>query len=337
MSKTHDRLFKRLTDGTRHAEPFVRADAARQLGLLRDPRAVAALAAMLDADPTYSKITPVYALGHIGNAKAARALRQCAADPRVFDMPGFYNHDIIRLAAVLALLWNDDDSGYEQIGDLMMEDHLEAYLHLGRAILELPDNPRNAPLRGKITREYLMRRHRQQNAAIQGRVTAAFALLGGAAARRFIVEQLTHVSRYVRAEATRALLTLKRSPANLKAVEAMLRRERTPFVKLKTAALLHEPGDRRAPRLVREHLDDDDAFVRATALDVLATLDEPALAELALPRLADEEPYVRLCAAEALASRGHDPEAAPLDDDDARVRLAAIRWTIQRQPTPALV
>ena len=333
---TDTQLFKRLTDGTRHAEPFVRAEAARQLGLLRDRRAVDALAAMLDADRTYSKITAVYALGYIGTAKAARALRQCAADPRVFDMPGFYNHDIIRLAAVLALLWNDDDSGYEQVGDLMMEDHLEAYVHLGQAILELPDNPRNAPLRGKITRDYLMRRHRQENAAIHGRVTAAMGLLGGTGSRRFIVEQLEHVSRYVRAEAARALLGLKRSRANVEAVEAMLRRERTPFVKLKSAALLHEPGGRRAPRLVRQHVESEDAFVRATALDVLATLHAPDLAELARQRLDDEDSYVRLCAVEALATLDGDATAAPLNDDDARVRLAAARWTLQREPTPAL-
>ena len=333
---TDTQLFKRLADATRHAEPFVRADAARQLGLLRDRRAVDALAAMLDADPAYSKIAAVYALGHIGTAKAARALRKCAADPRVFDMPGFYNHDMIRLAAVLALLWNDDDTGYDHIGDLMLEDQLEAYVHLAAAILELPDNPRNAPLRGKITRDYLMRRHRQENSAIHGRITAAMGVLGGAAARRFIVEQLQHVSRYVRAEAARALLRLKRSDANIKAVEAMLRRERTAFVKLKTTALLHAPGDRRAPRLVRQHIEGDDPFVRATALDVLATLHAPDLADLALARLADDDAYVRLCAVEALASLGADADAAPLDDDDPRVRLAATRWLLQRQPTPAL-
>ncbi|MEX0887736.1 MAG: HEAT repeat domain-containing protein [Phycisphaeraceae bacterium] len=335
MSRADEALWKRLLNGTRDGTPFVRADAARQLGVLCDARAADALAAMLEHDHHYSKITAVYALGYIGGRKAAGALRACASDPSVFDMPGFYNHDMIRLAAVLALLWNDDDSGLERIADLLGEDRLEAYVHLGQAILELPATATNAPLRDKVTRELLMDRFRQENAAIQGRVTGCMAYFPGAASRRFIVDQLSHMSRYVRAAAAQSLLRLKRSSANVEAVETLLKRDRTAFVQLKAAALLHEPGDPRAVRIVRRHIGDEDHFVRATALDALASLKEPVLEADAAARLGDEHPYVRLCAVEALAAMKRAPEArerkALLRDGDARVALAAARWAIEAQ------
>ena len=71
----------KLIAALRHPEPFTQRRAAYVLGLLRDPSAVAALAAVLagPADP-YVKGEAAHALGAIGGGRACAILQQVAQD-----------------------------------------------------------------------------------------------------------------------------------------------------------------------------------------------------------------------------------------------------------------
>jgi len=293
------KAWKLLLDGTRHADSFVRCDAARLLGDVGDRRAVPALTQVLKTDAHLTKITAVYALGSIGDRKAAPILRQIAADPGVFRFPGMHYHDMIRLAAAVALARWNDPSGVMAANDVLRLKGLPAMLELGQSILSAPKTAALKRLKAYIDLPFVLAfRGGKVSASRVFFVDQCLAFFPEAAARRHLIADLAHFSRYVRPVAAQSLLAQDRD--HIRLVAAQARKERTPFARIRFAQLLHEHGAGDATAVVRGGLRDRDAFVRATAVDAVAALKLKSLAPAVVGLLADEDFYVRICAAAAV-------------------------------------
>lgn len=323
MSRTA--AWKLLLAGLEHDEPLVRCDAARLLGELGDRRAVPALARLLTHDRHLTKITAVYALGALGDRRAAPVLRRIAVDPGVFRFPGMHYHDMIRLAAALALACWNDASGVAAVGDLLRLQRLPAMIELGPAILAAPRNAAMRRLRAYVSLPFVRLFHGPlPRASSHFFAVRCLAHLRLPEARRTLTADLGHYSRYVRAAAAAALLA--HGPAGLPAVARQAKRERTAFGRLRFAALLHAHGRGDATATVASGLRDDDAFIRATALDAAAELRLRVLAEPVLGLLADPDWHVRSRAAAALpilAPRRSEALTPLLADAEPRVAIAA--------------
>lgn len=299
MSRTTATAWKLLLAGTTHSDAIVRCDAARLLGELGDRRAVPALTRQLTVDRHLTKITAVYALGDLGSRTAAPILRRIAADPGVFRFPGMHYHDMIRLAAALQLARWGDDSGVRAVGDLLRLRLLPAMLELGPAILAAPRSAAVKRLRDYLTLPFLMSfREGRPSASNHFFVDRNLAYFREPAARKVLLADLAHFSRYVRVGAATALLA--QDTANLPAVTRQAKRERSAFGRVRFAALLHTHGGPDATPAVVRGLRDRDAFVRATALDVAAELKLKSLAPAVERALADADDHVRIRAAAAL-------------------------------------
>lgn len=325
--------WKLLLTGTAHPDSIVRCDAARLLGDLGDRRAVPALTRMLECDRHLSKITAVYALGAIGDRKAAPVLRRLAADPGVFRFPGMHYHDMIRLAAALELARWNDPSGVVAANDVLRLKGLPAMLELGPAILAAPRTAALKRLRDYLTLPFVLSFHEgRPSASNHFFVDRNLAFFREPAARKQLVADLAHFSRYVRPEAAAALLAQDASPASLRLVAKQAKREKTPFGRLRFAAILHGRGIGDATPAVTTGLRSKDAFVRATAIDTAAACKLTALAPAVSDRLADPDFYVRICAAaalETLARRSAAGELVPLlADPHPRVAIQAAKSII---------
>jgi HEAT repeat protein len=314
-----------LLSSVSHPEPLVRAEGARLLGELRDSRAVPGLIAMLKSDRWYSKITAIYALGDIRDKHSLPVLRDMAADPRVFDFPGMYNHDMIRIAAAMTLLKFNDNSGLQKISDVLRIKNLQAYLELAVPILSLPNNARNRPLKARVDRELLQRFARDFRGSAHVRIARALPFFKTPESRRMLVKYLGHFSRYVRAAAAEELGPQKHKGLLVK----LWRKERTPFTRIKLAQLLGRPEQ---IKVIAGYLHNPDFFVRATALDALAAVKGREWIEKIVPLLDDEHFYVRLCAVEALEklrckAAGQKIEQL-LKDENLRVRMQAAKYFV---------
>jgi len=323
MSRTA--AWKLLLAGLEHTDPLVRCDAARLLGGLGDRRAVPALIALLARDRHLTKITAVYALDAIKDPRAVPALRRLAADPGVFRFPGMHYHDMIRLAAAVALARQGDDSGVQAVNDLLRLQLLPAMLELGPAILAAPRTAAMRRLRAYVNLPFVQHFHGgRASASNRFFAVRCLAFLREPAARYLLSEDLAHFSRYVRPAAAAALLA--HGPASLSAVARQAKRERTAFGRLRFSAVLHAHGS-DATAAVARGLRDRDPFIRATALDTAVELQLRSLAAPATALLADADAYVRGRAAAAvpvLAARQAGALLAPLlADADPRTALEA--------------
>ncbi|MEK7415697.1 MAG: HEAT repeat domain-containing protein [Planctomycetota bacterium] len=322
--------WKVLLSGLTNSDSFVRCESSRLLGLLGDRRAVKPLTKLLTSERHTTKVTAVYALGQIGDRRAAPILRQIATDPGVFRFPGMHNHDMIRLAAALELAKWKDSSGLVAVNDLMRLRGMEAMLQLGPAILAAPRNAATKPLKAYVSLKFLLPYH-------HGRLTASnhfflaqcLAYFSEPAARKQLVEYLTHFSRYVRPEAAASLLMQDASDKNLRLVARHAKKERTPFGRIRFSAILQQHGIGDATAAIASGLRNKDAFVRATAIDAAAKLKLTSLAPTVTKLLADTDFYVRICAAEALESlapRSAAKALAPLlADSHPRVAVQAAK------------
>lgn len=317
-----------LFDGTRHPDPLVRCEAARLAGGLKDPGAVPYLVRMLQHDRWYSKITAVYALEAIGDRRGVRVLRETAKNPRVFDFPGMYNHDMIRIAAAKALAVRHDPSGIRNISDLLHIKNLEAFIHLGPAILRLPDTKQTRPLKECVNFKFLQRRSQDCPSGILARIVQALPFFKTRRSLCRIKENLRHFSPFVRAAASSSLLAYRDCPGHGRMLAGLLKNEKAPFTRLKLASLLYKRDSRPAClATIVGLLNNRDYFVRATAIDALAETGRPLLAEKVMPFLNDGHFYTRICAVETLVKlKDRTAERnvrALLHDPHPRVRLLA--------------
>lgn len=325
--------WKLLLAGTSHADSIVRCDAARLLGDLRDPRAVPALSRLLQADRHLTKITAVYALGAIGERKAAPVLLAIAKDPGVFRFPGMHYHDMIRLAAATELAHWDDAAGVVAVNDLLRLKGMPAMLELAPAILGPPPTAALAKLRAYLSLPFVLGFHQgRPSASNHFFVVRNLAFFRAPEARTQLIADLDHYSRYVRPEAAASLLAQDPSPTSVRLVAGRAKKERTAFGRLRFAQLLHQhaAGDARAA--VAKGLKDRDAFVRATALDTAAALQLEDFAPTAVSLLADADFYVRICAVAAIEAVAKDQAATLLSpllaDPHPRVAIQAAKSLI---------
>jgi HEAT repeat protein len=326
-----------LLDSTRHPEPFVRAEGARLLGELREPAAVPYLTGMLLKDHWYSKITAVYALAAIKDRRCIPVLRSIARGPLVFDFSGMYNHDMIRIAAAMALLMWNDSSGIDNIHDLLRSKTSEAYIHIGPSILALPDSPAAKKLKEQISFEYLQKSSQGFQSSFQSgmqlRIVQALAYFRNDKALPLIKKYLQHFSPYVRAGAAQSLLRYRNSPEHLRLLARLLGREKAAFTRTILAQLLIQHSHRSdlLPVIIRS-LHHTDYFIRATAVDALSVVGQCETAVRIVPMLDDEHFYVRVCAIDALEKMRYatvsDRIEKMLHDENPRVRLQAAKYCV---------
>ena len=318
-----------LIEGTSHADSIVRCDSARLLGELGDAQAVPALTSLLEHDAHTSKITAVYALGAIGDRKAALVLRRIADDPGVFRFPAMHYHDMIRLAAAMELARWNDPSGITIVRDLLRMSRLPALFELSQAILSSPQTKAMKRLRDYVSLPYLLSYHHDRSASSHYFLARALAYFQEPVARKQLVSYLSHFSRYVRPEAASSLLAQDASKVNLNLVGSQAKQERTPFAQIRFARILHEHGEGDATAVLTKGLKSKDSFVRATAIDATAACRISRLTPVVIALLTDADFYVRICAAEAmenLAPEQADSLLTPLlKDSHPRVVIQAAK------------
>ncbi len=283
--------------GTQNKEHIIRAEAARLLGEIGNKKAIPYLVNMLKTDQWYSKVTAVYSLEKIGDKKALPVLRAISKDPLVFDFSGMYNHDMIRIAATVALLKMGDKKAVENIMDLINIGTSQGFLELSRYILELPESNYNFRLRHVVTFEFVSQYFKQFRRGLHVRALDALPYFKTKQSLNIIIECTQDFSRYVRAKAGEALLRYADSRENREILLNMLKVEKEIFTKIRLAVLL---DFRNAGEIIKEGLQDGDYFIRATALDAIADLKLYEFSDEAIKYLTDESFYVKLCAIETL-------------------------------------
>lgn len=316
-----------------HPDQLVRSEAARLLGEIQDRRAVPALVKMLRTDRRYSKINAIYALSRIADRRAIPVLLEMAGNPGVFDFSCFYNHDMIRLAAAVALALFEDPRGVEKVADLLRIEVGEASVQLAPYISSLPDNKFTKPLKKRISLDFLLLPRPHGSAAWAARIVESLGNYSADKAVKMIRKQLNHPSRYVRATAAAALLKAASSKGSVQVLKKMFQKESAAFTKMKLALLLAPVGDGKVYReFLLGGLTDEDYFIRATACDYLRLLKEPGNAPQIRLCLGDEHFYVRLCAIEALEGfldRAAMPAIQRLFlDENIRVRMQAAKYIL---------
>lgn len=319
----------RLLAGLRHTDSFVRCESARLLGALRVRWAVPALTRLLQTDAYTTKVTAVYALGDIGDRRAAPILRKICDDPGVFRFPGMHDHDMIRLAAAYELARWNDSTGVQAVRDLLYLPNLEAMLQLGPSILAAKPTPALHPLKSYITLAQIQAHHGRLSASAHFLVSQCLAHIHEPAATKSLIAMLTHFSRYVRPEAACALMTNDPSPAHIRRIARQARVERSPFARIRFAAMLHRLGHSDGSAVVAKELRSRDPFLRATAVDAAAQAKLTTLAPVVIKLLDDTDFYVRICAAEAVETLARSQAAALLTpllaDPHPRVAIQAAK------------
>jgi HEAT repeat protein len=124
-------------------------------------------------------------------------------------------------------------------------------------------------------------------------------------------------------------LKLDPTPRNIQTLRAILE-DTDPDLRVTALSCLVSLRVDDAAEIAVAGLDDEAAFVRATAAKLVGDLDDPELSGFLIARMRqDPDPLVRRRACEALARvPGEDAGGAmvdALDDPDPEVRLAAIR------------
>lgn len=332
-NKTSD-YFRFIEKQLVHPEQLVRSEAARLLGEMQDRRAVPGLVKMLRTDRRHSKINAIYALSQIGDKRAIPVLEEMASDPGVFDFSGFYNHDMIRIAAALALALFEDKRGVELISDLFGGEGNDAFIQLAPYISSLPAQEYTQPFKTRISLDFLLLPQWKGSPASVARVVESLGFYPVAKSKKVIRDHLVHPSRYVRAHAAEALWRCDPSKGPLQVLKKMYRTETAVFARTKLALLLAPTGETQEYHgFLLACLSDDDYFIRATACDDLRLLKDPRAIPDIRKCLDDENFYVRLCAIEALeglSARDVRPDIERLLlDQNIRVRMQAAKYLIR--------
>ena len=131
-------------------------------------------------------------------------------------------------------------------------------------------------------------------------------------------------------------LKLDPTPQNIETLREILL-EKNPDLRVTALSCLVSLRVEDAAEIAVAGLQDDNAFVRATAAKLVGDLDDPTLSGFLISRMRqDPDPLVRRRACQALARvAGDDAGAAmvdALDDPDPQVRLEAIRGARQLSP-----
>lgn len=325
-------LHRFVAEHTRHADPFVRCDAARLLGEIRAKSAVPWLADMLARDPRHSKINAIYALAEIGDRRAVPVLLDMARNPGVFDFSGFYNHDMIRYAAAIALAILGDDRGAERVADLLRLGTGEALVHLSPYLSGLPNRPLLRPFKELVGLDFLLNPGRAFNTVRDARIAESLRHYDTPESRAALRNYSKHYSRYVRAHAASSLSRLDPSPAATLYLKKWLRREKVLFTRIILSRELARRGVAFAWIALVRGLEDPDYFIRATATEALGALGDASASPAVAKRLADEHFYVRLCAIEALEKlkcrEVRTEIQKSFERDVPRVRLQAAKYLL---------
>jgi len=327
-------LHRFIGEHTRHPDPFVRSDAARLLGEIRAKSAVPWLADMLAKDPRHSKISAIYALAEIRDRRAVPVLLDMARNPGVFDFSGFYNHDMIRYAAAIALAILGDARGAESVADLLRIGNGDALVHLSPYLSSLPDSPLLRPFKKRVDLDFLLNPGKSFNTVRDARIAESLRHYHTPESLSALRNYSKHYSRYVRAHAAGSLSHLNPSPAATLYLKKWQRREKAPFTRIILARELARRGVSSAWIVLVRGLESPDSFIRATATEALGALGDASASPAIAKRLADGDFYVRLCAIEAqekLKCRESRAEIQKcFERDHPRVRMQAAKYLVSK-------
>ena len=334
MKSSRATYHRFIAEHTRHPDQIVRSEAARLLGEIGDKAAVPWLVDMLKKDARHSKINAIYALAEIRDRRAIPVLLEISRDPGVFDFNGFYNHDMIRIAAAIALALLGDARGEQQISDLLRLEAGEAFRQLTPYVSGLSDAPLLRPFKKKcvIRPDQLRKPGKGFNTVRDARIAESLRHDKMPAARACLLGYCKHYSRYVRAHAAESLSILDSSPVFTRFLKTWLRKEKAAFTRIKLAFLLVKRGAAAARAILLQGLKDPDFFIRATAIDALAALQESSAAPHLQLCLEDEHFYVRLCAIEALeklrCTKASGQILTLFQQDHPRVQMQAAKYAL---------
>ena len=344
--------FEVLCDGLRSADPLVQAEAARLLGELGSPAAVAPLLDYVRTSRHYHKAAGYTALGRLGDRSVCAELRAHVERPGLRDDWYWYGCRAVRACVAVALLELGDEAGADFLRQLADKSDDVFFCWLAPALLRLGHAlPAARELKGRLTAQTLtepgFRRTRHTEPGNMAMKAEALGLIGGPVAAKALLEMMKFHSRCVRGQAALSLLRASAGEvplpsqlqqANVATVEALADGDPTDFVRIKAALALALLGARHGGRA--KFIADlagriQDPFDRAVAVEALGLLGSAAYAAAVAGQLDHEDAYVRQCALEALERI--DPAAAARaakkadQDDSPRVRLQAARILAAQQ------
>jgi len=327
---------KLLLEGLASDDLIIGADAARLLGDLGSKAAVGPLLDYVTNCPYYAKTAGLDALARIGDRSAVERIRGVFADPRVdSDVTWWYGSTAVRLGAGLALLTLGDDSPAEWLLDEdTSRDEVDRrnwamFCWFAPAVLRLPDTLKaTRRLKKRITVEKLTVDSNDVHRFVVR--CDALALLGTDEATSALVGFTGHLSRYVRGRAAVRLLGVSDHRGHVDRVVSMAQNDRTDFARIKACEALGREGRSFYARRVAEMAArTPDPFDKAAAVESLGALGAADHLGVVIRSAGAEDPYLRLCAVEALDRIGTPAaiEAAGrrMDDPDMRVRMQAAK------------
>jgi HEAT repeat protein len=233
------------------------------------------------------------------------------------------------VATALTLLALGDDSGAEFLLDPTVEEKEWAlFAWFGPTVLRLPDRPAAARrVKARMTVANLLPPDKTDPGQVVI-VSDSLGLLATPEARRALARLLSHQSRYVRGRAAMNLMACSSSAADVASVKRLAEGDAALFARVKAAQALAMKGHPAYAEPIRAAVTAAgvDDFDRAAALESLGLLRRAEDAPLAAAQLQAADPYVRLCAAEALERIGTTEAlaavAAARSDTNLRVRMA---------------
>ena len=322
-----------LRHGLNMDDPILQADSARLLGELGWPEAIDPLLDYVITSPRYEKNAGLDALRRIGRADVCEQIVPLIDAPNVYDDYYWYCADAIRAAAALTVLALDpsQNTGYFERQYATPDNFKFIWFchYYSPVILSLPEtDERISRLRQWVIERLLQRKTWQPDQLVM--MSKALGRLGGSAAHNQLKWFLRFPSRYVRGEAIFSLLRSAPTAEHIALAKRLQVQDPADYVILKSAAALCLAGELRYAAILRTTLAEaQDAFVKATAMELLALLRQEEDIPLLQEGLSDKDPYVRLCAIEAL--EGSAPHALQSlercleTDPHPRVRLQAAK------------
>jgi HEAT repeat protein len=320
-----------LLEALKSEDPVIAADGARLLGDLGSRQAVAPLLEYVTRSRRYAKTAGLDALARIGDASACRGIRPLVENPNVWNDHYWYGRQSVQVAAALALLRLGDDFGADALLKSEGERQWALCTWFGPTALRLPDRPAAARrVKAHITFDRVLPAAKGDPAQLIP-ICDTLGLMRGESARAALVTMTAHASRHVRARAAVNLLAGWRDPALKSRVVQMAHSDPAEFARIKASQALASAGESGFAQAIAEMASScSDAFDRAAALDSLGVLATRKYAPQAAGQLQSPDPYVRLCAVEALDRMGAGDLAAGVaalsDDPSLRVRLSAAKF-----------
>ena len=338
-----DENLQALIMGLCSDDPLIQAHCATLLGQLKAEEAVEPLMRYV-ADCRYlAKTAGLNALMEIRDAKSLTVVLSLIEKPNVPIDRHWMHSVVLQSAAAFTALLLGRKEGIEffeankdlpktPTGEQMQWGVSTFCIWYAPYILQLPDTGADMDYMRELVKARIAKKNQHRPNQVV-RVAQALGHIKGKEAAEDLKWYLSAFqSRYIRGAAAENLLAADLSAENVSLVSDAYKNDTTDFVKIKAAAGLLAAGkEDHTDYIISQATNAPDTIDRTTAMTLLGEISSSAGNAALKNNLKHNDPYVRLCAVEALENPGagaKEVTALAASDPDTRVQLQVAKYLL---------